>query len=30
MEPDPFHWTSASRSHPGRVREVNEDGVQVK
>lgn len=20
-----FHWTSASRSHPGRVREVNED-----
>lgn len=25
MEPDPFHWTSASRSHPGRVREVNED-----
>lgn len=25
MEPDPFRWTSASRSHPGRVREVNED-----
>ncbi len=24
-ETDPFHWTSASRSHPGRVREVNED-----
>lgn len=21
----PFHWTSASRSHPGLVREVNED-----
>src|SRR6202022_4627912 len=20
-----FHWTSASRSHPGRVRQVNED-----
>jgi len=25
MEPGPFQWTSASRSHPGRVREVNED-----
>lgn len=25
MEHSPFHWTSASRSHPGRVREVNED-----
>jgi protein phosphatase len=24
-EPDLFRWTSASRSHPGRVREVNED-----
>ena len=23
--PNEFHWTSASRSHPGRVREVNED-----
>ncbi len=23
--PSEFHWTSASRSHPGRVREVNED-----
>lgn len=25
MESSPFHWTSASRSHAGRVREVNED-----
>ncbi|HSW14497.1 MAG TPA: protein phosphatase 2C domain-containing protein [Solimonas sp.] len=25
MESCPFHWTSASRSHAGRVREVNED-----
>lgn len=25
MEPSPFRWTSASRSHAGRVREVNED-----
>ncbi len=25
MESNPFHWTSASRSHAGRVREVNED-----
>lgn len=24
-DPGTFHWTSASRSHPGRVREVNED-----
>ena len=24
-EAAPFHWTSASRSHPGLVREVNED-----
>jgi protein phosphatase len=24
-EPGPFQWTSASRSHAGRVREVNED-----
>jgi protein phosphatase len=24
-EADPFRWTSASRSHPGLVREVNED-----
>ena len=24
-EAGPFHWTSASRSHPGCVREVNED-----
>lgn len=25
MEPSPFRWTSSSRSHAGRVREVNED-----
>ena len=25
IEPGPFHWTSASRSHAGRVRKVNED-----
>jgi len=25
LESSAFHWTSASRSHPGRVREVNED-----
>src|SRR6478672_1981844 len=25
MESSPFHWASASRSHAGRVREVNED-----
>jgi protein phosphatase len=25
MESSPFRWTSASRSHAGRVREVNED-----
>lgn len=25
MESSPFHWTSAARSHAGRVREVNED-----
>ncbi|MFL6692765.1 MAG: PP2C family protein-serine/threonine phosphatase, partial [Ramlibacter sp.] len=25
MEPSPFRWTSAWRSHAGRVREVNED-----
>lgn len=25
MEASPFRWTSASRSHAGRVREVNED-----
>lgn len=25
MESNPFRWTSASRSHAGRVREVNED-----
>ena len=25
MVSSPFRWTSASRSHPGRVREVNED-----
>jgi protein phosphatase len=25
IEPGPFRWTSASRSHAGRVREVNED-----
>jgi protein phosphatase len=24
-EPGPIRWTSASRSHPGRVRQVNED-----
>jgi len=23
--PSPFQWTSASRSHPGRVRQINED-----
>jgi protein phosphatase len=25
MDTGSFHWTSASRSHPGRVRELNED-----
>ena len=25
IEPGPFHWTSATRSHAGMVREVNED-----
>lgn len=25
IEPDPIQWTSASRSHPGLVREINED-----
>jgi hypothetical protein len=25
IEPDPIRWTSASRSHPGLVREINED-----